>query len=167
MVLAEKVLNLALERDSWHILKVIGSDSCPKMKGRKGGVRALVEKGLKTPEKPNGRPVQPVYCIKHTLEIVCKKFFTLLDGKESGPTSRPGPIGQRVTQGHVHETDIKNFTPVPCCLPEIPDDVVQGFSKDDRVFYKLCILMAVGPSYITDKEPNLPFIVIGPHHEAR
>ena len=158
---ATKVHAFLDEYNSLEKLRILGSDSCRKNSGREGGVDALLEEMC-------GRPFQRIFCILHTIDLIAKKFFDLVDGKTSGPTSRTGPVGKCLNDEDLRFTQIAQFKPVPCFMEPLPDEVVKDLSNDYLYSYNLTQAVAEGPSFFTQKK-NQKFITASPgkFHQAR
>ena len=78
-----------------------------------------------------------------------KHFFTMIDGKSSGPESRKGPIGKRLTAEKMHLGPIVDFKPIPTYVPDLKEEVVKNLSNDYKYNYKFCKAIARGPVYFT------------------
>ena len=101
-VLAGKLTKTLGKQDSKETVKVIGSDSCSKNTGHEKGVQACVEEELE-------RPLQRVLCLKHTIEVVWRKYFKSIDGMSSSPTTLTGPIGKKLCNQTFYRQNVVNF----------------------------------------------------------
>ena len=79
------------EYNSLMKIKILSSDSTPKISGPLGGTAAILEEKI-------GRALQRIYCILHTIDLIGKGFFTMIDGGTSGPGERAGPLGKKLTK---------------------------------------------------------------------
>ena len=101
--LANMLVKTLEKQQSRDTVKVIGSDSCSKKTGWDNGVHACVEEEL-------GRPLQRVLCLKHTIEIIWHKYFIVLDGETSSPTTLTGPIGKVVSGDSFFRSEIITYS---------------------------------------------------------
>ena len=78
--LVDDIYKLLEEYESLLKIKIIGTDSCPKMTGHKGGSHALLEARL-------GRALFRILCMLHTLEVLWKCFFHTVAESPKAPPS--------------------------------------------------------------------------------
>ena len=139
--LAKKVNRTLGENDSVHSLRVVGSDSCPKMTGHKYGFARWLERILK-------RALLRVLCLKHIVEIIWHHFFKLVDGETSGPTTLKGVVGQQIQKPH-HWTDpIVTFAPIQGGeVPNFSKEVLNSLSRDVKYMWRMFQAISTGSSY--------------------
>ena len=148
------------EYESVEKVQIVGSDSCNKMSGVDGGTQALLKQKF-------GRPLQRIFCILHILETVWKRFFKMVDGESSSPTSLTGTVGKTLNNPNLRFEDIKDFEPVQVDKEffTLPERVVNGLSYDQKICYHLMQAAIHGPAYF-DKHPWLRTAALGKFHEA-
>ena len=116
---------------------VVGSDGTNTLVGHMQGAIAYLEKLL-------GHPVQWSICLIHGNELPFCGLFQLHDGKTSGPNSFKGPLGKQL------EDNLTKFPPVKFAriknkdFPNIPVDVVDDLSTDQRYLYRICCAIQEG-----------------------
>ena len=97
----------------------------------------------------------------HGVELYFHHVFTNVDGLTLGPDKLEGPIGRKLG-GSIWREPVINFKPVPGKMPTLPDAVVAGLSRDQKLAYRW------GHAIQTGEMPdNLPGQTIGPLVHSR
>ena len=159
--LGDLIYNLLEEFDSLQKLKILASDSTKKNSGPYSGTAAHLE-------EKTGQALQRIYCILHTIDLIGKHFFTMIDGGSSGPESRKGPLGKKLTREKMHLKPIVDFKPIPTKVPDLPAEVVKNLSNDYKYLYKFSKAISIGSSYFTDPKCKAMITASpGKYHQAR
>ena len=136
-MLAGKLTKTLGKQDSKETVKVIGTDSCSKNTGHEKGVQACVEEELE-------RPLQRVLCLKHTIEVVWRKYFKSIDGMSSSPTTLTGPIGKKLCNQTFYRQNVVNFARMRPKKPfvKLSIEVISKMSADQAYLYRIvqCII---------------------------
>ena len=112
--------------------------------------------------------MQRIYCILHTINLIGKRFFTMIDGGTSGPGERAGPLGKKLTKDKMHLTAIVDFEPIPTLVKDLEPEVVKNLSNDYKYNYKFCKAIAEGPKYFMDPKHHVMITASpGKYHQAR
>ena len=152
--------NYLEELESLTKIIIIGTDSCPKMTGHKGGTHAILEAWLL-------RALFRVLCILHTLEVLWRTFFKTVDGKSSSATKLKGPVGKTLNDPNLRFEKIQEFEPIT--VDEdlfVPADVVDRLSYDQKILYHLIKAVTTGPEYFVEHQ-WLRTAALGTFNEAR
>ena len=56
--------------------------------------------------------MQRILCLKHGVEIIWHRFYKLVDGETSGPSTLKGPVGKQIAGNIFYTMKIVNFQPV-------------------------------------------------------
>ena len=105
--------------------------------GTTGGIIAWLEKMW-------NRRVHHIICIQHINELPTKRLMKTLDGATVSANKYSGPIGKLLSEAENLELD-ENFVPIPCDgFPEIPEDVLREFNKDQKFLYKIAQIIVSG-----------------------
>ena len=100
--MAEKLYQVLIQQESEETVDIVGSDSCNKNSGQNKGVHTSLEKRLR-------RPLQRILCLKHGVEIIWHRFFKLVGGETSGPSTLKGLFGKQIAGNIFYTMKIVNF----------------------------------------------------------
>lgn len=128
--IADEVITFLKDSNSKDSIKAILCDGTPVNTGRVGGVLKLIEIYL-------DRPLQWLICLLHANELPFRHVFQSIDGKTTGPKSSEGAIGRKI-QEDLTKSEIVQFVPVPCSLLEIPENIAQQLSTDQKYLHEMC-----------------------------
>ena len=127
----------------------MGADGCNGMTGGDGGVIACFEEEL-------GRPVQWAICLLHFSELGFKVTFNHCnDGKNTGPSSWTGKIGEAIMDEAIHHRGISAFKAMGT-VPDLSEEVLSKISRQHQQLYRLAIAVSTG-----NLEENLALQQIG------
>ena len=117
-------------------MRIIGGDSCAGNTGRLNGVFALVD-------KITGVAHHHFVCALHLNELPLRHLATHYLGRTMGPNTFESDLGKQIC--NLKNPQIKRFHPIPhSTFPEVPPDVVSGFSQDQKLLYSACTAVISG-----------------------
>ena len=108
-------------------LRVVGMDGCPTNTGPHTGAIRMLELLLNI-------TLQRVICGLHLLELLWWHTLTTADGGTSGPEHLTGPVGSQLHED-VWTKPVVKFLPVPGKVPNLPPEVVEKLSRDQKLAY--------------------------------
>ena len=107
-------------------------------------------------EKLLGRVLQRICCLKHVIEVLWHRYFKLVDGETSGPTTLTGPIGQTIQDNQFYLEDVVDFKPVDGGnVPDLPEEVVKDMASDQAYAYRIFKAVSVGSKYFVENDVSL------------
>ena len=110
----------------------VGCDGTPINTGRHGGVIAKLEQHF-------GRALQWFICLLHANELPLRNLWKVLDGKSTGPTSLPGPIGKQLE--NCERLPVISFIPIHC--EDISVDI-EDLSTDQKYLSEMFRAIRLG-----------------------
>ena len=94
----------------------------------------------------SGRPLSWLICKLHTVEILFRDIFVVIDGKSSGPDSYSGVIGQIITnKDNSWKTTNKVIRFKEKRNGLVKEPTYKLNNHDDNVIIQLCLLIQNGP----------------------
>ena len=153
---AEAVFSLLKDNGVSESCLIIGGDSTASNTGWKGGSMAHLETLL-------GHKCHRKVCMLHTNELPLRHLITKLDGATSSGSGFTGTVGKMLPNVEKMElnTEFEALTEGEA-LPELPKNVLDNMSTDQKVAYSLCQAVKRG-----ELSSNLTDIQIGPINHAR
>ena len=80
------------------------------------------------------RHIHLIGCFLHLNELPLRHVFLSMDGKSTTPGKFSGPIGQELSK-EIWKKPPVEFEPVPCEVFDIPEDIKQDLSTDQKLLY--------------------------------
>ena len=109
-------------------------------------------------EETLGRPLQWAIFQLHLNELPFRHLFEHIDGKASGPVSYKGPIGQAIMEKdeELRMKPIVKFQRIKERLRQLPTEVIDNFSSDQKYFDEMCKAVRQGsvPIILSSRNPG-------------
>ena len=134
------------EYDSVSTLKAVLMDNTATNTGYKSGLVVNLEKLL-------GRKLQTIGCLLHWNELPMRAVFKSIYGESTGLTTFSGTIGKLCAIDQ-HDKPLVKCKPIETCMIELPPEVVQDLSTDQRMVYEYTLGIREGkinPVYVSRK----------------
>ncbi len=133
---AHETYKVLEEYDSLSTLKAVLLDNTATNTGYKSGLVVKLEQILE-------RKLHTVGCMLHWNELPMRAVFKSIDGESTGPTTFSGTIGKQAVIDQHDKPQVK-FEPIITCMIELPPDVVQDLSTDQRMLYEYTLGISEG-----------------------
>ena len=153
----DSLVNWIQEHDIDSSLMAIGGDSTNVNTGRQGGIIQYVEKKLE-------KKLTWIICSLHTNELPLRHLIIQLDGPTSSDTKFTGTLGIEIckdVQDYEINSNFKKISDGPGVC-ELPPDVVQDLSTDQRYAYRIAQVIRSG-----EIDWDLVYCQIGPVVHSR
>ena len=147
----QSVINLGID---WDQVEVCGHDTENTNTGQWKGIIVFLEFLI-------GRKLERSPCCLHLNELHYRAVFTALDGKSSSGGTWTGPAGKLIPKLKKKQLEFNDdFEAIPGtedgALVELPEDVLNDLSSDQKLLYKLVKMVKSGV-----KIPNIELYEIG------
>ena len=130
--LGKDLVDIVRENNSEQCITGVNCDGTSVNTGCYNGMIASAEREL-------DKELQWCICQLHGNECPMRHVFQYCDGGHgiSGPKSFHGPIGQELTSGECHLSEVVKFKPIKSPdLPLLPESVVTDLSRDQSLIYR-------------------------------
>ena len=109
-------------------------------------------------EETLGRPLQWSICQLHLNELPFRHLFEHIDGKTTGPSSYRSPIGHAIMEkdSEFRMKPVVQFEKIKGMLNQLPPEVVDNFTSDQKYFYEICLAVRQGsvPTSLSARNPG-------------